>query len=245
MIREFNVIGMYKEAYMGYSVEGSCCVFEYTPCTCYKYHLYLRDIKSNEKFDFCFWTTEGECGSGWCTATYGEIYIKRLKKDEAIQFNYRYNNDQKTVIADIEEDSESKGFFKVSDTADLEIFEIKDSDNNVIAFCNFYGFDFYYPSGSATVNDTFFIEIPRNNNNKRPVFIFNGESALYKSTLANNTSYNVYETDKSKELPEYIDEDIIVIGKRFEFTIEEVVKRIRDTENADVIICDFRRYGEN
>jgi hypothetical protein len=84
------------------------------------------------------------------------------------------------------------------------------------------------------------IFLQRVNNDKeaqhKKIFILNGPSVLGKSYLTEHLSK--YETDSSTELPDKIDEDVIVIGNRTPFTIDDVISRVSD-ESADIIIATF------
>lgn len=76
---------------------------------------------------------------------------------------------------------------------------------------------------------------------KRPVFIFYGDSCLCKSHIAALTGKTVYETDVSKNLPDKISADIIVVGNRTKFEIEEVESKIHMKDDCEIIKVCFSK----
>lgn len=64
---------------------------------------------------------------------------------------------------------------------------------------------------------------------KRPVHIFYGDSNACKSYIAALTGKRVYETDlvtKEEDLPKILTEDIIVIGNRWECSLDVIKPRL-------------------
>ncbi|MBR3280785.1 MAG: hypothetical protein IKI57_02905 [Clostridia bacterium] len=78
---------------------------------------------------------------------------------------------------------------------------------------------------------------------KRPVWIFEGESALGKSylssMLANGSNCTKYETDQSPILPETITEDMIIVGRKYHFSLKDIKERIYGEHEA--IIVSFEK----
>jgi len=81
---------------------------------------------------------------------------------------------------------------------------------------------------------------------RRKVYIFQGPSGLGKSFLGGIISkegeLSVFETDalpKGQGLPEVIAEDVIILGNRHGFSIEEVEDRIADKDVTDVVKVSF------
>lgn len=75
---------------------------------------------------------------------------------------------------------------------------------------------------------------------ERIVWILSGASGLGKSTLGRyleDGGKTVYETDSARELPEMITEDVIILGNRSGFTVEDVTKRI--PQPAKVVSVPF------
>ena len=105
-----------------------------------------------------------------------------------------------------------------------------------------YSNDYWYPSGSAKVNMDLFKEINRSKE-KRPVWVFKGDSALGKSYLAgiianSGREKSVYETDAHEELGD-IHEDIVVIGNKYKHSVEDVESHILGEH--EVILVDFSK----
>ena len=76
---------------------------------------------------------------------------------------------------------------------------------------------------------------------KRPVWIFKGESGLGKSYLAgiienSNRMKTVYETDAHEELT-YINEDIVVVGNKYDHSMDEILAKIQGEH--EVIFVNF------
>ena len=72
---------------------------------------------------------------------------------------------------------------------------------------------------------------------KVPLWIFKGESGLGKSFLAHKLQdLSVFETDAWKTLPDVITEDIVVLGNKYQHTVEDITSR---TRNRDVIVSIF------
>jgi len=78
---------------------------------------------------------------------------------------------------------------------------------------------------------------------KRPVWIFVGESALGKSylssELANGGNHTKYETDSSPELPSEISEDMIIVGNKYHFSLKDIRERIYGEH--ETIIVNFEK----
>ena len=78
---------------------------------------------------------------------------------------------------------------------------------------------------------------------KRPVWIFVGESALGKSylssVLVNGSNNTKYETDSSPELPAEINEDMIVVGNKYHFSLRDIRERIFGEH--ETIIVNFEK----
>lgn len=72
---------------------------------------------------------------------------------------------------------------------------------------------------------------------QRKVLIFCGASNMGKSFVSHSTSLTVYETDISSVLPDKLLFEIIVIGQRFKFTIEEIISHCEG--DAEYIIVEF------
>ena len=76
----------------------------------------------------------------------------------------------------------------------------------------------------------------------RPVWIIKGQSGLGKSYLAsilsNNSNLTIYETDSNSKLANIICEDIIVVGNKYNFSIEEIERQIYGKHESIIINFD-------
>ena len=78
---------------------------------------------------------------------------------------------------------------------------------------------------------------------KRPVWIFKGDSGLGKSYIAgiianSDRAKTVYETDAHEEL-DTIEADIIVVGNKYEHSFEEIESKIKGEH--EIIYVDFSK----
>ena len=238
-------VGLKKVLYPG-SVAGDSA-FDEEPATCEKDILccYIDD-HYHSKFEIELETYYGWCGSCYTTATWGTMdrynvedfgplthvpkdhkpikiegaYYERIYGDNSVNTNW---------VFDRTNDDEWSDYY---------------IDNNVFYY-DPDGGDNYYPMGGAGVHEELFEVLPRAFEN-RPVWIFNGESATGKSTLAHLLEdKRVYETDSAEDgiLPEELWYDVIVIGNKWpNITIDDICARIEST--AEIILVDFSRKEE-
>jgi len=78
---------------------------------------------------------------------------------------------------------------------------------------------------------------------KRPVWLFKGPSNMGKSFIAEHCSLKSYETDMSDKLPDEIDADIIVIGNKYKYSIEDIKSKC--IGNNEYILVEFSSIEEN
>ena len=83
---------------------------------------------------------------------------------------------------------------------------------------------FSYDSNGYILDIEKFKKTPRHKD-KRPVWIFVGPSNIGKSFISSRCDLISYETDIFSELPEQIIADIIVIGNKYKFEIEDIKNR--------------------
>lgn len=91
-----------------------------------------------------------------------------------------------------------------------------------------------------SINSSYFKLVKNIRNiDKRPVWIFYGNSGLGKSYLASLIfeQKSIYETDSSNILPDIIYSDIIVVGNKYKYSLEEIKNRIYG--NTKVIEVNF------
>lgn len=108
--------------------------------------------------------------------------------------------------------------------------------------------DIYYPLGYVIFNYDKFEEPNIRQFNSRPVWIFKGDSGAGKSYLASlleRIKLTVFETDSlpSSNLNtiDVITSDIIVIGNRYDISVEEIKKCVFEYENVNFIEVDFTK----
>lgn len=216
---KLKIIGLRVEKYVGTSVDGHNCDFTYTKIIKDKYVLCVLDQYYNSKYEITLWDEEGECGSGWCLASFGNIRIKQVNVFAGFSYVPINNGEFKC-------DDTLASFLNNSDSVNFDIWD------NAIIKNTFFKFDSnggcnYYPSGSVSVNMDMFKENGRKTFTKRPVWIFSGDSCLGKSYLGCKiTDKSVYETDSNSELPEVLYSSIIIIGNKYKFDVEDVKSRI-------------------
>lgn len=214
----YQVVGLREELYVGKSVSGHNCDFHYES------HSYETTLKHYcHKVELTLQVKEGECGSGWCTATFGKYSWKEVET---------FAEKTHTLIKPLEINIDKK---------DLEYLDGEDSIDNEVFYFSESGGDDYYPRGYYNVKMELFKPVAEVKT-KRPVHIFYGRSNLCKSHLAALTGKSVFETDSVKsveELPEVITEDIIVVGNRWKIAAEGIKPYIFDVDNTEVILVEF------
>ena len=174
-------------------------------------------------YELRLWTEHGDCYSGWCSASWAHADLIRV--DSFIGMTHK---PIKELTFKLDADVIKDGKLPVMDN---DIFTITDIG------------DYYYPDGEVEVNMNLFEEINRSKE-KRPVWIFKGDSALGKSYLAgiianSDRMKTVYETDAHEELTDISHEDIIVIGNKYNYSVEDVMHHIQG--DFEPIIVDFSK----
>lgn len=208
-----KIIGLRIEKYIDKEISGHNCDFEFKDAE-FEKHIICGILDDNRKVEIELSHSEGECYSGWTTASWGHIKVTEVKK-----FNgYTFIPKQPLVVDDIEPNFDGD----ISN----EVFSV-DID----------GGDNYYPSGGYNVKMELFKETIRSKN-LRPVWIFKGKSNSGKSFLASKLSeLDVYETDSNETLPESIVSSVIVLGNKYDFTLEDVKNKIFG--EADIQVVEF------
>lgn len=182
------------------------------------------------KFELTLRESYGMCPSGWTTASWGicdivavsnfrpfsHVPIKEIILDDDI---IEYNEDYRMY----------------------EINEVMGGIHTDVFDYSYDGGDGWYPNGYVSVNMELFKESKRFFE-KRPVWIFNGDSGLGKSTIGTfltrvHSGMTVFETDSVDELPDGIVEDVIILGNRSGFSIEDVKEHLFG--KPEVILVNF------
>jgi hypothetical protein len=137
----FMVLGYYLEKYWGDSVSGHNCDFTYTPTICDKHHLFLEGF-DDKIIQVSLWDREGECGSGWTTASFGEMLTQVV---DAVPTNIVRPLDLSLCI--------------ITNYANKNEGDINTNVFNISE----YGGCMYYPSGSVDVSTELFHPLEYNN----------------------------------------------------------------------------------
>ena len=230
---KFKVYGLAVEKYVGTVTYGHNCDFTDEPEVLNRVVVLAKNkdkywdglrryvkITLEESF--------GECGSGWTTASWGHCDVEVFFKPVHYPFNYRPINE---VLITLEY---RDGRLEFPDRD-----EIEEDDVEAPIWWSFDGGDCYYPMGGVHVDMALFKKEARAFD-ERPVWIFTGASGLGKSTLGVHLDrMSVFETDMVTVLPDCITDDVIVLGNKGGFTVDDVKKKIFEPENAKVIVCNF------
>nr|DAQ56215.1 MAG TPA: Fructokinase [Caudoviricetes sp.] len=180
--------------------------------------------ENNLKYEVSLWTEYGSCPSGWCSASWGHCEVKLV--DSFIGSTHKPIKDLSFEIEMEEGDLEDTIY----------------NDENNIFHVDYNGGEYWYPCGEAGIAEELFTETNRTMD-KRPVWIFKGNSGLGKSYIAgiianSGRMKTVYETDAHEEL-NFIEADIIVVGNKYDHSIEEIEQKIKGEH--ETIVVDFSK----
>ena len=130
----YKVVGIREEVYVGQAVSGHNCDFEYTDEEMLRHVILLVDKETGDKVELTLSEEQGECGSGWCIASWGKWAWNKVNT-----FAGKTHTIKKDVFVDVKED--------------MDDFE-----------CELFTFDYdggceYYPSGGYTVDLDKFEEV--------------------------------------------------------------------------------------
>jgi hypothetical protein len=206
-----KIIGLRIEKYIDKEVSGYNCDFEYKDAE-FQRHIICGVLSDNRKVEIELSRSEGECGSGWSVASWGNIEVIEVSK-----FNgYTHVPKKPLNIADIEP--------SFNDDISNEVFSVSS-----------YGGDEYYPCGGYNVEMGLFKETSRSKD-LRPVWIFKGKSNTGKSFLASKLKdVAIYETDRNEFLPDSITETIIVLGNKYPFTVEQIEEKLFGEVEVNIV----------
>lgn len=180
--------------------------------------------ENNLKYEVSLWTVYGDCPSGWCSASWGHCDVRHV--NSFIGSTHKPIKDLSFEIETTEGDFEDTIY-----NAENDVFYVDDD-----------GDDCWYPSGGVGITEELFTETNRAMD-KRPVWIFKGDSGLGKSYIAgiianSDRAKTVYETDAHEEL-ETIEADIIVVGNKYDHSLEEIESKIKGEH--EIIYVDFSK----
>lgn len=133
----FIVLGAYNTSVMGDHVEGHNCDFEYTQAPFTHYHIILQNKKTGQLIKVTIYDSEGECGSGWTTASFGNMEQSSVDESVFEEINYvpRYEMSISSELFDNPEEFECCAFSYSAN-----------------------GDDHYYPSGYVTFKESQFVK---------------------------------------------------------------------------------------
>jgi hypothetical protein len=215
---QYLLVGASKQLYMGTSCSGHNMYFNYESKQMEKVFLHLLQLNSYDKYEVVLWGSEGECGIGWTTASWGHSSLNKVNS-----FTNPPTYNCQPILVDVAQTEDN--------------IEVETLDNVRVASASYWGADKYYPNGWYTFNESIFTVSPRAVD-KMKVFVFKGPSAIGKSYLASKfvDEFKVYETDCSSELPSDMnDYDVVVLGNKYEFP--ELVELLEATR--DVVMVNF------
>lgn len=205
-----------------------------------KFHLYAveEDRGCYNKWKISLWTEIGPCGSGYCMSSWGNMTIEPVR--DFGPMNYIPKNGYPVLNACISW-KDGAYIWKENEKSNKSSWD-NEIDNDIFSYdCD--GGDGYYPSGGGYVKLDRFEQLTRDMQ-KRPVWIFSGASGLGKSTLGEMLGgrKDIFETDSVNELPDEIYADVVILGNRSKFTVEDIIPRLYGS--VKVILVGFSEYVE-
>ncbi len=208
---EFSVVGLKVHHYIGKTKVGNNCDFHSQDIESVKYIICLINM-SLDKYELELWMRHGECPSGWTTAHWAEH--KLTKVCEFGSLTHIPNSNYDNIVYEDSIMYYKSDFFSYS----------------------YDGDDHWYPEGSIEINFEKFKKY--RGFEKKPVWIFQGDSNLGKSFIAHKLSgMKIFETDAYQQLPDIIDADIIVIGNKYKHSKNDILSQI----SGEIINVDFSK----
>lgn len=208
-----KVIGLRIEKYIDQKISGHNLEFKFEDAV-FEKHIILAVLSNNQNIEIELYEYFGPCPSGWTTASWSNIKITQVQRFSS----YQYVPKEPILLPD-------------------NILEFEDNTENVLFSFSKYGNDHYYPCGYYKVNMELFKKTPRAKEH-RPVWIFKGKSNSGKSYLASKLNgLEVYETDISPILPDVITASVIVLGNKYNYTVDDIAERIFG--ESDIQIVEF------
>lgn len=196
-----------------------------------------RKLFGTNVLQISMWEKQDSCYSGYCVATTCNVSMRRyrlyhgfthLPKPEYANVEIKFDIDSVSLKLRVQNKLSGKHTTMIGDQF---LFEFSEDGN-----------DEYYPSGFVRVNmEGIFNATPRAME-KRPTYIYYGESGIGKSHVAHLIEHDyeewepskvIFETDQS-ELPKYpnhIYADIIVLGNKHKYSKEDIAHLIPPTSN--------------
>ena len=245
-MKKIYCVGLKDYMYVG-SVPGESA-FDEEPGDCNKTILCCvipseREFYSDEKIEIELEEIYTWCGSGYTTASYGEVISYTVNDFGPLT---HIPKDHKPIeLIGAMWDGEHVIYDEEFDTNGCELYDCEIKTN--IFECSYDGGDSYYPMGGTYVNYDLFMKLPRTFNT-RPIWVLYGASGSGKSTIAHNLRSDqiVYETDSANngKLPDEIWADIIVVGNKWkEITYEKVLEHL--PSDCEVISVQFNKSANS
>lgn len=212
---KLKVVGVQETKYVDTRLDGHNCNFTETPTEFTKHIIYCKSLVFKNSYAAIeLYEREHECSSGWTSA--------------------------RTAYRDIKYNIDTIGPFTHIPKKPIEIEintneECHDESTSVYTYSEYGCGDEWYPTGSYQINMDLFEKTPRYKD-KRVVYIFKGQSGVGKSYIASNLSnMDIYETDSSDKLPDNIYANVVVLGNKYDYTIDDVKHRLFGEVN--VVVC--------
>lgn len=234
--RSIKVLGLAEEYYVEDWVD---CNGHSRKSDNVKYKFVVQDVNNKNTYMIELKSLNGSCGSGYCNATVGCLTIDKFD-GKKIPFTHMPKStmyiegfaiDPVTLEYSQEETAKSAN-------EKMWFHPVGDFVYNNVFYYNSLGSDSYYPSGSVGIEKDKFNKLERAMD-KRPVWIIKGPSGSGKSSLARHLEgLSVFETDSVDKLPEVIYDDVVVLGNRSGFSVEDVKGRLFGEHEAIVVSFD-------
>lgn len=223
-----DVVGANHNFYIDKEVTGSNCDFDYINAE-FNSNTIFFIAENNDKYALKLWLEEGECGSGWCAASYGFAELTMVKG----AFQGINLLPTKKMTVDMNE------LLKFKDIGMEGKVILCNEDNDEICIADDTGGDDYYPSGGFYFNDKLFHKTPRTIKTRR-TYIVKGPGGIGKSFLTKSiTDLKVYETDIDTKLPDTLIYDVVVLGNRSGFSVEDIKNKL-NLDTTEVVVVDMK-----
>jgi hypothetical protein len=205
-----------------------CVSHSFGEKNCPQYELVARD--SHNRFVVARLTNwYNDCYSSWTSATGGSF--RGWEITNRVGIIHYVPKERLWVYRDLEDIEDCYG--------ERALF----TPDGVIVATEYDTGDQYYPSGGTTLNLDLFKPTERLAE-KRPVFVFRGDSMLGKSTLAESSKLSSYEVEFRRFLPEDLHRyDIIICSPKSErrpaTSLSKVLEALKG-KGVDVRLVDFK-----
>jgi len=215
------ILGMRVVPFSNNRLSGHNCDFEKEKFQDNKYQIVV--LYGSVLVELECSTTHGQCGSGWTTASWGNISWKKLEEIGSLHFT------------PIEYSEISFDLDDIPSRIEHNLFEYSEC-----------GYDSYYPGGHFTIEENGWRSTGRKPA-KPMVHVFYGSNASGKSTIASLTEKTVIESDSFETSDAFIDsleitkkpmgDAIIVVGGKHQIDLDTVTALLE--EHNTVVKVNF------